>query len=107
MSALVFSSCQSVHMSGVWIHMAATSLTTLHLALDLVINPLTSLCSYTSAPPICVVPAASCVVSKPNKEGLSTDITNTSVCEDDTLDCDVAHQSHVSAFFFSFLVVHF
>ena len=30
-------------MSGVWIHMAATSLTLQRLASDLVINPLTSL----------------------------------------------------------------
>ena len=34
MSALGFSSCQSVP-SGVWIHMAATSLTMLRLAWDL------------------------------------------------------------------------
>ena len=34
------SSCQSVHMSAMWIHVAATSLTMQRLASDLVINPL-------------------------------------------------------------------
>ena len=38
-----------------------------------------------------------CVMNMRNKEGLSADITNTSVCGDDVLDRDVAHQSHVSA----------
>ena len=41
-----------------------------------------------------------------NKEGLRTDITNTSVRGDDVLDCDVADQSHVSAHLFSFLADH-
>ena len=49
-SALGFSSCQSVHMTGVWIHMAATSLTTQRLALDPVTKPLTFLCFSISAP---------------------------------------------------------
>ena len=40
------------------------------------------------------------VVNKRNKEGLSADITNTSVCGDDVLDCDVADQNHVSAHLF-------
>ena len=34
MNVLVSSSCASAHMNGVWIHMAATSLTMLRLALD-------------------------------------------------------------------------
>ena len=46
---------------------------------------------------ICLAPTASCAVSKHNKEGLSADITNTSVCGNDVLDCDVAHQCHASA----------
>ena len=68
-----------------------------NLALDPEIKPLTFLCFSTFAPPTYLAPTASCAVSKHNKEGLSADITNTSVCGDDVLDCDVAHQSHVSA----------
>ena len=45
-------------------------------------------------------PAVSCAVSKHNKEGLSANITNSSVRGDDVLDCDVAHHSHVSAHLF-------
>ena len=48
---------------------------------------------------------ASCAVSRRNKEGLSADITNTSVCGDDVLDCDVAHQSHVGAHLLPFLLI--
>ena len=73
---------------------------TLHLALDLAIKLLTFLCSSTFATPIFPDPAVSCAVSKHNKEGLSADITNTSAGGDDVLDCDVAHQSHVSAHLF-------
>ena len=73
-SVLGFSQCQSVHMSGVWIHMA-----TQRLASDLVINALTSLCSYISVPLTCLAPTASCAVKMRNNEGLSADITNTSV----------------------------
>ena len=58
-----FSSCQSVHTSGVWIHMAATSLTVLRLAWDLEIKLLTFLFSFISVRPICLDPA-SCVVNK-------------------------------------------
>ena len=83
--------------------MVATSLTTQRLASHLVIKPLTFLCFSTFAPPTYLAPRASCAVSKRNKEGLNADITNTSVCEDEVLDCDVAHQSHVSGLFFSFL----
>ena len=88
-------------MSGVWIHMAATSLTMQRLASDLVIKPLTSLCSSISAPPICLDPAASCAVSKRNKEGLSADITNMTVREEDVHDRDPVRQGHVSAFLFT------
>ena len=77
----------------------------LHLALDPEIKPLTFLCFSTLAPPTYLVPKASCAVSKHNREGLSADITNTSVCGDDVLDCDVAHQSHVSAHLFHSLSI--
>ena len=96
MSALVFSSCQSVHSSGVWMHMAATSLTMLRLAWDLEINPLTFLFSFISVLPISLDPAASCVVNKCNKEGMSADTTNTNVCGADAHDRDLAFQGHVS-----------
>ena len=72
---LVRSLCLSAHMGGVWIHMAATSLTTQHLASDLVINPLTFLCSYISVPLTCLAPTASCVH---NKEDWNAGITNMS-----------------------------
>ena len=79
MSALGFSSRQSVHMSGVWIHTAAANPITLHSALDPVTKPLTFLCFFISAPPTYLAPTASCAVNMRNKEGLSADITNTSV----------------------------
>ena len=68
-SALGFSSCQSVHVSGAWIHTAATNSITLHLALDPVTKPLTFLCFSTFAPPTYLALTASCAVSKRNKEG--------------------------------------
>ena len=95
-----FSSCQSVHMSGVWIHTAATNTITLHLTLDHVTRPLTSLRFSIFASPAYLALTASCAVNMRNKEGLSADMTNTSVCEDDVPDRDVAHQSHVSAHLF-------
>ena len=97
-SALGSSSCPSAHMSGVWIHMAATSLTMQRLASDLVINPLTSLCSYISAPPICLAPLASCAANTHNKEEWNAGITNMTVREGDVHDCDPVRQGHVSAF---------
>ena len=97
-SALSFSSCQSVHMTGVWIHTAAANTITLHLALDLVTKPLTFLCFSTFAPPTYLVPTASCAVSKRNKEGLSAGITNMTVREEDVHDRDPVRQGHVSAF---------
>ena len=96
-SALGSSSCPSAHVIGVSIHMAATSLTMQRLASDLVINLLTSLCSYISAPPICLAPAASCAANMHNKEEWNAGITNTSVCGDDVLDRDPVRQGHVSA----------
>ena len=59
--------------------MADTSLTMLRLASDLVINLLTSLCSYISVRPTCL-------------------ITNMTVREGDVHDCDPVRQVHVSAY---------
>ena len=70
--------------------------TMLRLAWDLEIKLLTFLFSSISVPPICLDPAASCVVNKRNKEGLSADTTNTNVCGDDVHDRDPVHQGHVS-----------
>ena len=74
MNALGFSSCQSVLTSGVCIHMAAISLTMLRAVWDLETNLLIFLCSFIFALLICPDPAASCVVSKHNKEDLSADL---------------------------------
>ena len=87
-----FPSCPSAHMNGVWIHMAATSLTMQRLALDLGINLLTSLCSSTFATPIFQDPAVSCAVSKHNKEGTIANITNLSVPRNDAHDHAPVHQ---------------
>ena len=81
-SALGSSSCPSAHVNGVWIHMAATSLTMQRLALDLGINLLIFRCSSTFAIPIFPDPAVSYVVSKHNKEDLSANMTK-NVCRDD------------------------
>ena len=78
-NVLVSSSCPSAHMNGVWIHMAATSLTMQRLALDLGINLLTSLCFSTFATPIYLDTAVLCAVSKLNKEGMIANTTNLSV----------------------------
>ena len=64
----------SAHMNGVWIHMAATNLTMLRLALDPGISLLTSLCFSTFATPIYPDPAVLCAVSKLNKEGMIANI---------------------------------
>ena len=89
-NVLVFLSCQSVLANGVCIHMAATSLTMLRLDWDLETNLLISLCSFIFALPICPDPAASCVVSKHNKEDLSADTTK-NVCRDDVHDRAPVH----------------
>ena len=98
MGALGSSPCPSAHMTGVWIHTAATSLTMQRLASDLVINPLTSLCSYISAPPIYLATLASCAANMHNKEEWNAGITNMTVREGDVHDCDPVRQGHVSAF---------
>ena len=85
-------------MSGVWIHMAAASLTMQRWASDLVINPLTSLCSYIFAIPIFRDPAASCAANMHNKEEWNAGITNMTVREEDVHDRDPVRQGHVSAF---------
>ena len=93
-----FSSCQSVHMSGVWIHTAATNTMTLRSALDPVTKVLTCLCFFISAPPTYVAPTVSCAVNMRNEEGLSADTTDISEGRDNVLERDIAHQSHVSAY---------
>ena len=77
--------------SGVWIHMAATSLKTQRWASDLMINPLTSLCSHISVPLTCLH----------NKEEWNAGITNMTVREEDVHDRDPVRQGHVSAFLFT------
>ena len=74
--SLGFSACQSVHMSGVWIHMVATNTITLRSALD---KPLTSLCSYISAPLTFLASTASCAANMHNKEEWNAVITNMTV----------------------------
>ena len=96
-SALCSSSCPSAHMSGVWVHMAATSLTMQRLASDLLINPLTSLCSHISAPPICLALPASCAANMHNKEERNAGITNMTVREEDVHDCDPVRQGEGDA----------
>ena len=63
--------CLRAHVSGVCIHMVATSLTVLRLAWDLETKLLIFLFFFISVLPICRDPAASCVVSRHNKEDLS------------------------------------
>ena len=96
MNALVSSSYQKFLTSGVWIHMAATSLTILRSVWDLETNLLIFLCFFIFALPICLDPAASCAVSKPNKEDLSADTTNMNACRDDVHDRAPVRQGHVS-----------
>ena len=98
MNVLVFSSCQSGLTSDVCIHMGATSLTMLRLAWDLETNLLISRCSFIFALLICLDPAASCVVSKHNKEDLGAETTK-NVCRDDSHDRAPVHQGLVSVSF--------
>ena len=105
-SALGSLLCPSVPLSGESTLTATTSTTTPSLASDPVTKPLTFLCFFTSAPPTYLVPTASCAVSMRNKEGLSADITNTSECGDDVLDCDVCSSKSCECPPFSFLVDH-
>ena len=90
-SALGSSSCLSAHM-------AATSLTMQRWASDLVINPLTSLCSYISVPQTCLAPTASCAANMHNKEEWNAGVTNMTGREEDVHDCHPVRQGHVSAF---------
>ena len=68
------------------------------LASDLVINLLTSLCSYIFVPPTCLTPTASCAANMHNKEKWNAGITNMTVREEDVHDHDPVRQGHVSAF---------
>ena len=97
MSALGSSLCTSAHMSGVWIHMAATSMITQRLASDPEIKLLTFLFFSTFAPPTYLVPTASCAANMHNKEEWNASITNMTVREEDVHDCDPVRQGHVSA----------
>ena len=92
-------------MSGVCIHMAATSLMMLRSAWDLETKLLILLFFFISVPPICLDPAASCVVSKLNKEDLSADTTNMNVCGDDVADRAPVRQCQVSVSPFTPFVV--
>ena len=85
-SALVSSSCPSAHMNGVWIHMAATKLTILRLALDHGINLLTCPSSSTFAIQISLGLIALCEVSRPSKEDLNANATK-NVGRDEVLVC--------------------
>ena len=100
-SALGSSLCLCAHMSGVWIHTAATNSITLHLASDLVINLLTFLCSRISVPPTCLAPTASCAANMHNKEEWNAGITNMTVCEEDVHDRDPVRHGPVSASLFT------
>ena len=104
LSVSVSVSVPSAHVNGESKLTAATSTTTPttpSLALDPVTKPLTS--------PVFLhlrttnLPGPNSIMRSEQayqREGLSADITNTSACGDDVLDCDVAHQSHVSAHLF-------
>ena len=74
-SALGFSSCRSDHMSGVWIHMAATSSTMQTWHLDHATPRLTFPSSFTCAPPNYLAPTALRAVNKPNKRRLERNAT--------------------------------
>ena len=69
-------------MSGVSINMVATKLTMRYLAWDPETNLLISQCTFILVIPICPDLAASCEVTKHNKEDLSADMTK-NVCRDD------------------------
>ena len=101
MSTLGFSLCQSVHVSGVRIHMAATSMITQRLDSDLVIKPPTFLCSYISVPLTYLELTASCAANMHKKEGWNADITNTTVRDGDVHVRDPPYQGHVSANLFT------
>ena len=88
-------------MTGVWIHLAATSLKTQRLASDLVTNPLTFLCFCIFVPPTYLVPTASCAANMHNNEGWTAGITDTTVREEDVHDRDPVRQGHASAFLFT------
>ena len=98
MSALDFSSCRSDHMSGVWIHMAATSSTMQTWHLDLATPRLTCPSSFTCALPTCLAQTALRAVNKPNKDGWSAKPPGTSDGSEDTHEHYVVYQDHVSVY---------
>ena len=90
-SARGFSSCQSDHTSGVWIHMAAINST--HL--DLATPRLTFPSSFNCAPPTCQAPTASHAVNKPNKDDLNAKPPGMSDGSGDVDEHNVVYQGHV------------
>ena len=88
-------------MSGVWIHMAATSMIMQRLTSDLVTNPLTFPCFYIFVPLTYLAPTASCAANMHNKEGWNAGITDMTVREEDVHDRHPVCQGHVSAFPFT------
>ena len=70
-NVLVFLSCPSVHMNGVWLRMAAIKLTILRLALAPRISLLICPSSSTFAIQTFLDPAALCEVSRLSKEDLN------------------------------------
>ena len=91
-------------MSGVWIHMAATSD---NAALGFGLRDQSShlLCSYISAVPTSLAPTASCAANMHNKEEWNAGVTNMTVREDNAHDHHLVHQGHVSAFPFTSFAV--
>ena len=91
-------------MNGVWIHMAATNLTMLRLALVPGISLPTSLYFSTFATSIYLDPAELCAVSKLNKEGMIANIIKLNVPKNDAHDHapgrqdarDASRHDHVS-----------
>ena len=79
-------------MNGVWIHMAATNLTMLRLALVPGISLLTSLYFSTFATPIYPDPAVLCAVSRLNKEGMIANIIKLNEPRNDAHDHAPVHQ---------------
>ena len=85
-------------MSGVWIHMAATSSTMQLWHLDLATPWLTFPSSFTCAPPTCPTLTASRAVNKHKKDDLNRKPPGTSDGSGDVDDRDVVYEDHVSAY---------
>ena len=86
-------------MSGVWIHMAATSSTMQSWHLELATPLLTFPSSSTCAPPTCRAQTALRAVNKPNKDGLNAKPPGTSDGSEGAHEHDVVYPYHVSTYF--------